>query len=317
MPPEAPAILPSGRDGGAIPGAVGKAAFTLFAREPSSIPVLLSVPHAGQVYPASLTDALRAPRQAAMRLEDRLADRLGHAVAAATGAHLLVAHAPRAMIDLNRAPEEIDWDMVPANERPSGDRPSPNRRTRGGLGLVPRRVSGLGELWKRPLRAREIEARIAQVHVPYHEVLAASLAGLRGRWGAALLVDLHSMPPIAPAGTSEAAEIVIGDRFGSTCEGSLTAVAFAVLARRAITAAHNRPYAGGYTLERHSDRPAGMHAMQLEIDRSAYLDDRLRETGTGFDRTVETLVALIRQLGAETASLGRAGRSGAWPEAAQ
>ena len=303
--------------GGSIPGMRSEAAFSLSGPDPSPIPVIVAVPHAGRAYPDALTRQMRAPEEAAMRLEDRLVDRLGREIAKATGAQLLVAHAPRAMIDLNRAPEEIDWEMVPANQRPAGEKRAPNRRTRGGLGLVPRRVTGLGELWKRPLDIADLEARIGSIHAPYHAALASSLRRLCARWGAALLVDLHSMPPLDAGGQGAVAQVVVGDRFGSTCEGSLTASAFALLAQRGIPAAHNRPYAGGYTLERHSDRQAGLNAMQIEVDRSAYLDARLAETGPGFAPTAQMLAGLVRRLGTETAQLGRERRSDAWPEAAE
>src|SRR5262245_29016155 len=106
-------------DGGVIPGAPGVPAFSLSGPVPSAIPVLIAVPHAGRAYPAPLLARMRNPGFAALRLEDRYADRLGEALAQATGAILLTAHAPRAMIDLNRAPDDIDWEMF--DERLVGD----------------------------------------------------------------------------------------------------------------------------------------------------------------------------------------------------
>jgi N-formylglutamate amidohydrolase len=144
-----------------------------------------------------------------------------------TGAALLIAHAPRAMIDLNRAPDDVDWDMVAGGMPEPRVRLAAGRRARSGLGLVPRRLPGLGELWKRRMTRDELTARIEQIHQPYHAALAKGLEALRDRWGAALLIDLHSMPPLGPKrGADAAPDFVIGDRFGASCDGALSAAAF-------------------------------------------------------------------------------------------
>ena len=312
----APPPAESSSTGGSMPGTDGDPAFVVHASRASPIPVLIAVPHAGRTYPPALSAAMRDPARAALRLEDRLVDALGEAVAVATGAALIVAHAPRAMLDLNRAADDIDWEMIAG--RPVGRVPhqSPGRRARSGLGLVPRRVPGLGELWRGGLDYNELEARIAGIHVPYHAQVAAELAELRSRWGAALLLDLHSMPPLGELdGASAAAEYVLGDRFGATSDGGLVATAFACLAEAGVRAAHNRPYAGGYALERHAAPRRGIHALQLEVDRRSYLDEELREPGPGFAATVELLVTLIRRLAAEVALLGSG--TAAWPVAAE
>ena len=307
------------RSGGAIPGMAEAPAFLMSSPEPSSIPVLVAAPHGGRLYPASLVERMRNPAFAALRLEDRYVDRLAHAVAANTGAALLVAQAPRAMIDLNRAADDVDWDMI---VRGGGDGAPPaggalsGRRARSGLGLIPRRLPGIGELWKRRHDRAELDARITHVHEPYHNELSAMLAGLHARWGAALLLDLHSMPPLALRG-APAPEFVVGDRFGATCSGTVTGAAFAWFAENRRPAAHNRPYAGGYVLERHARPKAGFHALQLEVDRSSYLDSRLAEPGSGFAAMVELLSGLVRRLAGEVAALGGSSPGQGWAEAAE
>jgi N-formylglutamate amidohydrolase len=298
--------------GGAIPGAPGKSAFTLVRREPSPIPVLIAVPHAGRTYPKGLLAEMRDPPGAGLKLEDRYVDLLADTVSADTGAALLLAHAPRAMIDLNRAPEEMDWDMV-ADQRPKErEALRTARRARGGLGLVPRRLPGLGEIWKRRLTQAELDSRLTHVHGPYHASLSAELAALKARWGAALLVDLHSMPPLGPKrGPHASADFVVGDRFGSSCDGLLVAAAFDYFASAGRRAAHNRPYAGGYVLDRHAAPSRGLHGLQIEICRSAYLDERLSEPGPGFESVATLLIGLIRRLASEFSGLGGALRQAA------
>ena len=303
--------------GGNIPGSSGLHAFTLSGPEPSPIPVLIAVPHAGRSYPGSLLERMRNPGFAALRLEDRYVDQLAENVAAATGATLLIAHAPRAMIDLNRAADDIDWEMFGCGGPPDVGSYTPGRRARSGLGLIPRRLPGLGELWKRRHDEDELAARISGIHEPYHASLAEVLADLRDRWGAALLLDLHSMPPLALRGAQAPPEFVLGDRFGASCHGSLIGSAFAYFAEMRRGAAHNRPYAGGYVLERHAAPADGLHAMQLEIDRSSYLDSRLTEPGRGFAAIGHLLAGLVRRLAVEVAALGRLRSPPDWADAAE
>ena len=289
-------------------------AYRLTLREPSALPVLIAVPHAGRAYPGTLLERMRNPGFAALRLEDRYVDRLAELVARETGASLLVAHAPRAMIDLNRATDDVDWDMFARGRPDSLGSYTPGMRVRSGLGLIPRRLPGLGELWKRRHDEEGLAARIDSIHAPYHACLAETLAGLRGRWGAALLIDLHSMPPLGFKGGQPAPEFVLGDRFGAACHGALVGSCFGYFAEMRRGAAHNRPYAGGYVLERHARPDEGLHALQLEIDRSSYLDTRLVEPGQGFAAMAGLLAGLVRRLAAEVADLGRLN---AWPSAAE
>lgn len=292
------------RHGGRI-DAAGAPAFTLSVAPTLPIPVLIAVPHAGRAYPPDLTAGMRDPSWGALRLEDRHVDALGEAVARATGAALLVAQAPRAMIDLNRAPDDIDWSMISGASARRTPHSLANRRARSGLGLVPRRLPGLGEVWKRRLTLAELDARIADIHRPYHRIAGETLERLRDRWGAALLIDLHSMPPLRQAGVEgEGAEFVLGDRFGSSCAPALTAHALRQLALTGRRVAHNRPYSGGYGLDHHAVPRRGLHAMQIEVCRASYLDARLDLPGPRLAAVARMLATVVRSLAREVAVLG-------------
>lgn len=289
--------------GGLIPGTPGLPAFTMTMADQARLPVLIAVPHAGRVYPADLTERMRHPASAGVRLEDRLVDVVAQAIARETGAALIVAHAPRAMIDLNRAPDDVDWEMISGAPRPSFPRLSAGRRARSGLGLIPRRLSGMGEVWRKPLPMEEMDRRLEQVHQPYHTALSETLQQLRDRWGAALLLDLHSMPPLGPKhGGDPAADFVLGDRFGASCSAMLVAGAFDHLASAQRVTAHNRPYAGGYVLDRHGAPARGLHAVQVEVCRTTYLDEHLREPGPGLADVVRVLTGMVRRLADELAA---------------
>ena len=317
-------------EGGHVPGQPDHPAFSLRFFDPSPIPVVIAVPHAGRNYATSLLDRMRHPAFATPRLEDRYVDLLATRIAADTRAALLVAHAPRAIVDLNRAADDVDWDMMnhPAPDASADlDRSSDRAwnakggsmlRARSGLGLIPRRLPGLGELWKRRFERHELDERIAGVHQPYHAALGQMLLRVRQRWGAALLIDLHSMPPLPPPNSAERApEFVIGDRFGAACGGELIGAAFSHFAQARRIAAHNRPYAGGYVLERHARRGEGVHCLQLEVDRRSYLDSRLVEPGGGFEDTVRLLVGLVQRLAGVAAEIGGEAGSARWRMAAE
>ncbi|WP_375249242.1 N-formylglutamate amidohydrolase [Sphingomonas sp.] len=248
-------------------------------------PVLLSVPHAGRDYPDALCAALRAPVASLRTLEDRHVDAI--ALAARERETLLLQTLPRAWIDLNRAEHERD----PVID--SGARGGPlSAKVRAGLGIVPRRTSTSGDLWRRRLDGVEVEARIAADHRPYHMALAELIARARQRFGIAILLDVHSMPPIA----GSRARVVIGDRFGRAAAARLVHRIEAEVEGYDIRCALNTPYAGGHILERHARPHANVHAIQLEIDRSLYLDRQLDQPGPGMPLVTQLLRRVIDAL---------------------
>ena len=306
-----PAAQRTALSGGSVPGLDGAPAFTLTMPPRLRLPVLVAVPHAGRAYPHAVMARMRDAGLAQLRLEDRHVDRLGVSIARETGAALLVAHAPRALLDLNRAEDDIDWDMIeggrPADMPAAPGAQRSNARARSGLGLVPRRLPGSGEIWRGRLAPAELAARIEGIHRAYHTALDDALARICAEWGAALLVDLHSMPPLrAGEGEVRAPVVVLGDRFGAACHNALVARGLGHLEARGVPAALNRPYSGGYVLDRHGAPREGVHAVQIEVCRAAYLDRQLAEPGAGLPAVAAMLTDLVRELGAEAALLGGA-----------
>jgi N-formylglutamate amidohydrolase len=260
--------------------------------EPAT-PVVLSVPHAGRDYSDALLNASRLPRPKLEALEDRLVDRLVWRAVAA-GAIAYIADAPRAEIDLNRDEREVDPGMVVPRPRPSVLADSP--RTRGGLGLVPTRIAGAGAIWRQRLGADELERRIARIHRPYHAALAAALSEARDRFGVAILLDCHSMPP--RRAEADEPPIVLGDRYGASIAPELAAAAEASVRRAGYDVGRNSPYAGGHITAVHGRPAEGIHALQIEIDRSLYLGPDLREPGPGFDRVAGLIADVAAALAA-------------------
>ncbi len=264
--------------------------FVVHNADEPALPVLLSVPHAGRDYPDSVFANLRLPPSSLLRLEDRYADLLARD-SIASGVPAIIAHRARAWIDLNRDERDIDVEMVSGLDR--RDYPAPGAKQRGGLGLIPRRLSGEGDIWKRPFEAAEVEARISGYHRPYHACVSETLSRMRDKFGVAILLDLHSMPPIAGIGQEVSPRFVIGDRFGKSAAGVYAHLLSAQIKHRGFAVALNHPYSGDHMLRHHQSVRHNVHALQLEVDRSLYLDQCLREPGNGLaaiSRMVESLL---------------------------
>ena len=251
------------------------------------LPVVLSVPHSGTEYPEWLSGLAARGRAALASLEDPLVDRLvWRALQHGVGA--VIARAPRAAIDCNRSEDEVDPSVIEGR--------SPRRlsaRARGGLGIVPSRTHAHGHLWRRPISRSELASRIDQCHRPYHRALSEELERTVERFGCALLLDCHSMPPV-PQGVPP---VIFGDRHGRTAAPWVGFEAGRIAAAAGFESRLNDPFAGGHVIECHAAPGRSVHALQVEIDRSCYLDPRLREPGPGFDRVAALFEQLATGLG--------------------
>ena len=251
------------------------------------LPVMLSIPHAGREYDEAVLANATQGRRALETLEDPLVDRLcWRAIGAGIGA--VVQNVPRAVIDCNRGEEEVDPGAI------AGVSPMPvGPRARYGLGLVPSRTQRHGTLWRRPIGLAELKHRVEQVYRPYHLALAECLDQLHGWSSDSLLLDIHSMPASAGA----PADLVIGDRHGTSASAWLSAEAARLTRLAGFKVALNDPYAGGAIVALHGRPADGIHALQIEIDRSTYLQRDGRTPGPGFDRVASMVEMLAVGLG--------------------
>lgn len=246
-------------------------------------PVIISVPHAGRYYPPAMFDNARVPGEVLQRLEDRYVDLLAKRLSA-RGVCVIAATYARAWIDCNRAEDEWDDALI------SGGEPSPHsgRYARAGLGIIPHRLSGAGELWRSKTPYAELLTRIETVHRPYHAAIAGALNAAAQRHGGAVLIDLHSMP----RQNGGEPQLVLGDRYGLTASAQLVDRLTAVAEGHGVVAARNTPYAGAHTIQRHAARRARVEAVQVEIDRTLYLDARMEPSPDGIARMIGLVEAL-------------------------
>lgn len=251
------------------------------------LPILLSVPHAGRAYPDWLVRLSRRGRDSLRPLEDPLVDRLVWR-AQTLGLACVIADAPRAAIDSNRAENELDPAVISLPPGAGHD----GWRVRAGLGLIPGRLGTGGELWRRRIGPAELKARLDTAWRPYHRMVGEQLAELQRAHGEVLLLDCHSMP-----WRPGQAELVIGNRHGSTAHAFLTDLCRRTTDAEGFSTAINDPYAGGHIIASHAAPARGVHAIQLELDRRCYLDSAGREPGPGFDRSARLIQAIAEALG--------------------
>ena len=274
-----------------------------------TVPFVFNSPHSGRYYPPDFLDATCLGKSDIRRSEDLLVDRL-FAPVVQLGAPLMGAVYPRAYLDVNREPYELDPKMFSGRLPPYANVRS--LRVAGGLGTIPRVVSDAANIYTRPLSVAEGLRRIERIYRPYHDTLRRLLARTHVAFGMAILIDCHSMPSNIRGGPARLRpDFVLGDRFGASCMPELTDAAAATLQRLGYTVCRNKPYAGGFITE-HYGRPArGLHALQIEVNRALYMDEHRLEPHRGFERLTADLYALAESL------IAHFGDSGALREAAE
>lgn len=225
--------------------------------------VVFASPHSGRVYPAELIARARVSAHQLRRNEDVGVDALFEA-AHALGAPLLSAVFPRAVVDVNRAPDELPPDMVDASAKLTP-------RAAAGLGIVPTYLSETQPIYEHPLDPEIVQARIEALYHPYHATLREVLDEGLARFGQVLLVDCHSMPGFAPMGARRP-DIILGDRFGTSCHPDTLARIKSLFARAGYSVGVNYPYAGGFTTAHYGHPETGVEAIQIEINRDLYVN---------------------------------------------
>ncbi|HEX8232783.1 MAG TPA: N-formylglutamate amidohydrolase [Caulobacteraceae bacterium] len=260
-------------------------------------PVIFASPHSGRFYPPDMAPAASLAASAIRRSEDALVDEL-LAAAPRHGFALICATYGRAYVDVNRAPDELDLAMF--HDAPPGAGRTRTARVAAGLGSIPRLAGEGRAIYDRKLGWNEGQARLAAVHQPYHDALQELARSTLQAWGVAVLFDWHSMPSAAVKGAAgPGPDFVLGDRFGASCAGAVTALVERELKAMGFAVARNAPYAGGFTTEAYGNASGGLHALQIEVNRRLYLDEATMLPHDGFKALAESLERLFRALAAQ------------------
>ena len=269
--------------------------------EPAALsgPVVCNSPHSGRSYPSRFIAQSRLDLTTLRRSEDTFVDDL-FADPVKFGVPMMRAHFPRAFLDVNREPYELDPRMFEgrlpafANTR--------SLRVAGGLGTIARVVGDAREIYGRLIPVQEALSRIELYYKPYHRALRRMIVNAQRAFGAAVLIDCHSMPSSA-SGRDERprADIVLGDRYGTSCASSVTDVIEESLRDAGYSVLRNKPYAGGFITEHYGDPAAGLHAVQIEVNRALYMDEREYRKTPRFESVRTDLGRMIARLSQATA----------------
>jgi N-formylglutamate deformylase len=256
----------------------------------ASVPFVFASPHSGRLYPESFIAASRLDPLTLRRSEDAFVDEL-FAAAPKAGARLLTALFPRAYVDVNRAESEIDPAMF---DGPLGMAGTKSVRVSAGLGAIPRVVREGIDIYRRRLPSREASFRMDAFYYPYHAALARLVKETQATFGVAIVIDCHSMPPPA-----HGRDVVIGDCHGEAAAPELSAYVARQLAALGLSVGRNAPYAGGHTTRLYGKPASGLHAIQIEVNRGLYLDERHMEKTAGFAECQAQIAAFVAALLAE------------------
>jgi N-formylglutamate amidohydrolase len=214
------------------------------------------------------------------------------------GSPLLKANFPRAYLDVNREPYELDpamfCDPLPTYANTTSYRVS------GGFGTVARVVAEGLEIYAEKLPFAEAERRIETLYIPFHDTLSRLIEETENRYGCVVLVDCHSMPSNANHRSRTSGyrrpDIILGDRFGTSCAPAIIETAEQVLLDQGYSVTRNAPYAGGHTVQRYGQPAASMHALQIEISRGLYMDEEKLERLPGLDQLIDHMGELVSTL---------------------
>jgi N-formylglutamate amidohydrolase len=268
--------------------------YTLLRPEEQTTPVVLCSPHSGRVYPKAFLQASRLDAHTLRKSEDCFVDELFTPVAG-LGAPMISARFPRAYLDVNREPYELDPELFTGRLPDFANTQS--ARVVGGLGTIARIVADTEEIYRERLPISVAFERIERLYRPFHSALADLLEETRRRFGFAVLVDCHSMPSASmgqpPGGRPH---FVLGDRFGASCDARLTRFIRDILQGAGYDVQVNRPYAGGFITEHYGNPGHGVQSLQLEINRALYLDEATLTKNKDFPKLVRTLTDMAMKV---------------------
>ena len=258
------------------------------------VPFVLNSPHSGRNYPASFLESSRLNSHRIRSSEDFLVDEL---IAGANQLQLpaMGANFPRAYLDVNREPFELDPAMFSGQLPPHANTKS--IRVASGLGTIAKIVAEGEEIYARQLTVSEAIERVEGLYKPYHATLRHLLAQAHVKFGCAVLLDYHSMPSSYPIQkNTERPDFILGNRFGSSCSNALVHEARRILSEMGFHVELNKPYAGGFITEHYGRPQSGLHAMQIEINRGLYMNEVTLAPNQQFETIRQCVTKFLQDL---------------------
>lgn len=256
-------------------------------------PIVLNSPHSGSDYPERFLAISRLNSRTIRQSEDAHVDEI-FGRAPHMGVPMLRARFPRAYLDVNREPYELDPRMFREPLPDHFNTTSP--RISAGLGTIARIVSENQPIYREPLTLEDAAMRIEGIYKPYHTTLQGLLTDTLAKFGVAVLIDCHSMPRLSRGNDRSAPDVVLGDRYGAACAPAIVCLVENVFAGAGLKVARNRPYAGGHNTRTYGRPRYGIHALQIEISRHLYMDEETLEKHEGFSALCQLANRLVAAL---------------------
>ena len=253
--------------------------------------IVIASPHSGRNYLSSVKEQSILDPITLRSSEDAFVDELMD-FAPALGIPLICSEIPRAFVDLNRARDELDPAII------EGIKPNrQNPRVISGLGVIPRVVANGKEIYSGKLSKEAAIERLENFWDPYHSKLAELLDRARQQFGYSILIDTHSMPHEAILNASSSfrtSQVVLGDRYGATCAPEIINDLIKLISKNGLRASRNIPFSGAYIVQKYGSPGLNRHAIQLEIDRSIYMDERKIQKLEKFHKLKNKLQNIMR-----------------------
>ena len=257
-------------------------AFEILEPQHWRAPIIFNSPHSGADYPPEFLDEARLGLNVLRLSEDSFVDEMIEGLPE-RGFPTVKVNFPRSYVDVNREPFELDPRMF-TSRLPSFVN-SRSMRVAGGLGTIPRIAGDGQDIYRHRLNVDTALARIENLYKPYHRALRQLMRKAQDQFGVVILVDCHSMPSIGLSQDEPARpDMVIGDRYGVSCSSLLSRTVEETLMERGYSSTRNKPYAGGFITEHYGHPETGKHTIQIEINRSIYMNEQTRERGPGLAR---------------------------------
>lgn len=262
--------------------------FIFIEHSPKVTPLMVSVPHCGREYPKDLLDNTSLDSKNIRGAEDFFVDELSKQ-APDYGIDFLYSKIARAYIDLNRSKDSLDDKLIDGLNGHKQD-----EMARIGQGLIPRILPGNLRVSNRKLSLSEAQSRIESVYRPYHNILSRNLDTIHAQFGKYILFDMHSMPNSALG--NDSADIIVGDFYGRSCDNDISAAAISFFKDKGLKTRANRPYAGGFTTQYYSKPKENRHVVQIEINRSLYIDESTLEKTEEFNQIASLIGSFFESM---------------------
>ena len=256
--------------------------------EKEKFPIIISLPHSGDNYYSEFIKSSLLDKDELCRAEDSFVDEIWD-FSINEGYCYIKSTIPRIYVDLNRHPLELDPYLC-SSDIPKFEQ-SKSLKVLSGIGVIPK-VSNYGnDIYAEPLSREEIRKRLISYYFPYHRALKYMIKRLKNKFKDVLVIDCHSMPSSDVPKKSTFVDINLGNNYGLSISENIFNLIRSNFEKLGFIVEENIPYSGGFITQFYGNPSDGIHVLQLEINRSIFMDEKLFKK----NRNIEQISKKIRK----------------------